>query len=228
MTNKKAFLPYIVVGTIIVIVIILAFVFKSPQDDQITVNIDTSSYLQQIDQYDLNEAQTNLYNEIQKDLQGNPNDLETVTYLGTLFYTLENYETAEEIYVQVVKYEPQNTVALQNLANTYRNTNRYQLAEDTFYQILDYNILWLPALETLAELYRFELRPSNDIYPEILIQAREVDYNDQYEQPLLKMLAFYYKYQGDNDISLEYFTEYVGKYPEDNLVQEVYDELKNQ
>jgi len=227
MRDKKALLPYIVVG-IIFIVIIIGLIIKYQPPKQRIIDIDAAKYVQIINEYELNEAQQLLFEAVKQDLAQDPNDLEAILELANLFYYVEEYDLAEEVYIQVLRYEPQNTIALQNLANTYRNTERYDLAEKYLYILLSYNNLWIPAYEILGELYRFELVERDDKFVETLNKAREADFQDQYEQPLLKLIAFYYKYKEDNTNAIKYFAEYIEKYPDDTAIKKVYDELKNQ
>lgn len=221
--SKKMLLPVIFIIAIIVLGGALFLFFKG---GKINTNFEVSKYLSQIDKSKFNEARSNLYSDVSSRLAKNPQDWEAMRDLANIYAWQDNYSQAEEILTQVLKYQPEDVIALQNMAQIYHNQKRYSLAEETYYQILKINSLWMPAYESLGELYRFKLVEDNEKYPQTINAAREADYQDQYEQSLLRRLAFYYAYAQKREKALETFAEFTTKFPKEKDMNQVYEDLK--
>lgn len=175
---------------------------------------------------DLNQAELKLYNQTKETLAKDPTNKDALIDLANLYIYTEVYDKAEEILKKIGGIYKDDTIVLQNLATVYHDTKRYKEAEQTYNKILESNILWMPALESLSQLYRFKLVENNLEFPKLVEKARVADYQDQYEGDLLKILGFYYDYQGDNKKSIEYFNQYLEKFPNDESIKGVVSELK--
>ena len=211
---------------IIAAVIVVAALFYMLNQDK-PGEFDVDKYMT-FNEQELNEAQLRFYNEIKQKLAKNDQDLDAILELSNLYSFTENYETAEEI-LNYLKTLPNTdkTIILQNLGSVYHNQGRYAEAEQAYLDIVKINVLWIQAYEALSQLYRFELVPNNPEFPALVEDAKNRDYNKQFEASFLKILGFYYKYQDNTEKSLEYFKEYIEKYPEDESIKKVIEELES-
>lgn len=211
---------------IIAIAVVIAALFYLLSQEK-PAEFDVGQYLT-INEQELNEAQLSYYNEIKDKLAKDKQDLDAILELSNLYSFTENYEKAEEIlnYLNSLQ-NTDKTIVLQNLGTVYHNQGRYTEAEQSYLEIININVLWLQAYEALSQLYRFELVPNNPEFPALVEEAMARDYEKQYEASFLKILGFYYKYQDNSEKSLEYFNEYIEKYPEDESIKKVIEELES-
>lgn len=204
-------------------IVIAALFYLLNQNKPEEFNVD--QYLT-LNEQELNEAQLSYYNEIKEKLAKNKQDLDAILELSNLYSFIENYEKAEEILNYLKSLEnTDKTIILQNMGSVYHNQGRYKEAEQAYLEIIKVNILWIQAYEALSQLYRFELVPNNPDFPVLVEEGMAKDYAKQFEQSFLKILGFYYQYQGNNEKSLEYFKEYMEKYPDDENIKKVYEDM---
>jgi len=215
----------ILIGAIIIlviIVVIIAVVYKK-SDEKI---IDYSKYFEIINESELSETEQDYLQTIKDKVASNTDDYQTAVQLGNLLYSSDYFKEAEELYLQLLPLRENDWIVWQNLASSYKAQEKYEEAAEMYYKIIEANILYMNAYFGLETMYRYGHLPADGTFPEALQEAREADVTNQFESTLLKKLAFYYYYQKDNQKALEYFEEYVEKYPDDEAVRGVYEEVK--
>lgn len=74
--------------------------------------------------------------ELNAALQSDPNDADTLNYLGYAHRKLGNYTEAEEYYLRALQIEPEHRGANEYIGELYLETDRLELAEERL-EVLD-------------------------------------------------------------------------------------------
>lgn len=82
--------------------------------------------LQLAEQFEANEQYEQAFAEYKKEYEANPNDIGIIERLGHLSLILENSEEAASYYFEILKKDPTNTLAYEQLMTIYENTDKYK------------------------------------------------------------------------------------------------------
>lgn len=143
---------------------------------------------------------------------GDPsNDVEAYMAIGFSLRQLGDNRGAAASYTRVLQLNPQNLLALSNLAVSYADLGEYDTAAHAYRALIESSPGDIPPYRSLADLYWYKMPEKKGEIPGLLEQglARRPEHPD-----LLVYLAIYYKNVGDTPKAIEYFERTIVANPE--------------
>jgi len=145
-----------------------------------------------------------LYDELKRELDENPEDYSALFKLGRLKQDLLDYDGAIELYQRLSQEKQEDIMPLINMASIYYDTKQYEKAEETHYEILQRNLKWLNSYRELLSIYRWHLKDKKAVLEPILLDAYEKI--PEFRQDLTSLLAVYYdELIGDKAKAIEWY-----------------------
>src|SRR6056297_2418542 len=180
----------------------------------------------QIDtELEMNEIQSELYEQLKQDIAVDPEDYSTRFKLGRLKQDLLDKQGAIEIYEELLQENPEDIAVLQNMADMHYSLKNYEKAEELNLQIIEITPKWINAYRNLLMIYQFQLQDKKEKFADLLDKALE-------KAPKLKndLLAIGVRYYDDvmnnKEKTIDYFEEKLKVDPDDSLAKQRLQELR--
>lgn len=143
-------------------------------------------------------------------------------YMGIAFFIRQFGEDSDAIlaYNEALKLNPDNTLALNNIATSYKEIGGYKNAEEAYRKIIEISPGDVAAYRNLADVYLYQNPDDEEGLLEIMQPGIESALNPG---DLLSYLAVFYKNRGDYPKAIEYFEKFL-EYNPGNIA--VLDELE--
>ncbi len=153
----------------------------------------------------------------------NPESFNALMNFAFIYYQLEDYEMARDLYIKVGENSPKNYSSFWNLGNTYVFLEDYNGAEQAYLKTIENEPKQVKHYIALADLYRHHFPEKRNQIPDIL-KSGLIELSGDYN--LLVNLALYYKESGEKDNALKYFQQVIANYPDSaEQIQKEIDEL---
>lgn len=158
----------------------------------------------------------------------NSNDSEALVNLGAKQFGLKDFNSAEENFLEVLKKQPGNLTALENLIRTYeykkQNAKAEQWAQKYVEKFPEYSNAYILMGELYTNFYTEKYDELEKVYKTAIAKTKE---NQFY-----LLLAGYYEKKGKTDEAIKYVEEWVAKSENESensktIVKGYLDELKS-
>lgn len=129
-------------------------------------------------------------------------------YMGIAFFIRQLGEDNDAIlaYREALKLNPHNTLALNNIATSYRDTGDYKSAEEAYRKIIEISPGDVAAYRNLADVYLYQNPDDEEGLLELMQPGIESALNPG---DILSYVAVFYRGRGDNGKAIEYFEKFL-------------------
>lgn len=169
---------------------------------------------------------TTKVSEITASLEKNPRDTDKWLELGLYAEIYTDYQRAKEIYMYVIKVDPNGYTAYHNLGNLYRlYLKDYEKAEANMKVVLDLRPNYIAEYISLSDLYRYDYQIKQSLADDILLQGLA---KNPKSTDLMVYLASLYSDMGDKARAREYYQKALALSPKNaTAIQQDLDALGN-
>ncbi len=180
----------------------------------------------QIDtELEMNEIQSELYDQLKQDIAVDPEDYSARFKLGRLKQDLLDKQGAIEIYEELLQENPEDIAVLQNMADMYYSLKNYEKAEELNLQILEITPKWVNAYRNLLMIYQFQLQDKKEKFADLLDKALEKA--PELKNDLLGIGVRYYDdVMNNKEKTIEYLEEKLKVDPDDSVAKQRLQELR--
>jgi len=173
---------------------------------------------------ELSQEQQEKLTKAEQKIKDNPDDLISYVELALLQNQFGWTDDAIKTYEKVLFVNPNDVLALNNLANIYKNLKQYEKAEEYFLRIIDFNPrVRVQTYIDLVDIYRFHLTDKRDQIPIILEKGYE--HNPEREALFLSHIAVYHKDFGDKEKAIKNYQALLELEPENQTARAELEEL---
>lgn len=225
MKNKNIILISLSAVVVFVALFIVFFPIFNREEEE-SFSFDVAKYEALAENHPVGEKLLGQLKQNAELLTDDNKDNDTDGYLGVAFFMRQFDENADAIlaYKEALRRSPENTLALNNVATSYRDIGDYKSAEEAYRKILEISPGDSSAYINVADTYLVQ-RPEDE---EGLLEIMQPGI-DSVLNPgdILSYLGVFYRDRGNLGKAIEYFEEFLKYNPDSVPVQSELEELRS-